>query len=536
MECMYHLGPVLLYTAKTPRIDLSLKIRQIIDSKQDEVHAERNMLEIPSYKLLKDEYDRYHRGTMKINTLIVRGPKGCGKTTSLRMLCKAAKADGENVLYYDMTFVDVTDLMVKDLLNEEIEKRKVHTLFLDNSQLFRRQCVIGAPFVVAVFSPSGCVDKCVFEFAKFRGDGRCFYVYFSPLNLDWSKKLMTFLNVKVGEDSDTSDPTTHPTSDPISDGIYFLTQPPSKCTRSKLEQKEKTEKEKARGKSGDQPSTVISSTPVVVPSIPMLDNQSIHHLQWAEFLKVFYLTGGVPRYLTSYIREGHHDTMDRELTSQMLQYMEKFTIEKACEVVLQIALLNDVNPLNSALINGLAYLDGNRLSFGYLVSPKCIHLVLQHNDLLIASGDHWQKLQLITLFKLCHMKCRATNHLGDTIELSKPSEKLKQDKLGEMPCLSGKPECLIALASGHPIIDCVLVSYSKNYVCLIQTSFSRYSLQKKKRSDLFTTLIKEKDVYSYFSTEFPNYQLIYVYATPQFEHKVNDDQVYFIDLKSVLRW
>ena len=513
-------------------------MRQIIGPKQDEVHAERNMLEIPNYKALKDEYDRYHHGTMKVNTLIVRGPKGCGKTTCLRMLCRAAKANGEIVLYYDMTFVGMEDFMVEDF-NQEIEIRKVHTLYLDNSQLFPRQSVLRAPFVVAAFSPGGGLDESAFEFAKFRGDGRCYYVYFSPLNLDWSKKLMTFLGVSVVEDSDASDPTTHPTSDPMSDGIYFLTRPPSRCTRSnrsKLEQKEKTEKEKAGGKSGDHLSTVVSHTPVVVPSTPILNNQSIHHLEWAEFLEVFYLTGGVPRYLTSYVHEGRHDTMHQELTSQMLQYIEKVTIEKACEVVLRIALSNDVNPLNSALINGLAYLTSNTRSFGYLVSPKCIHLVLQHNDLLSTSVDDWQKLELITLFKLCHTRCRATNHLGDTIELPKPSERLKQEKIGEMPCLSGRPECLIALAPGHPVIDCVLVSYSNKYVCLIQTSFSRYSVHKKKKNDLFTTLIKGKDVYSYFSAEFPNYGLVYIYATPQFEHKVDDDQVYFIDLKSVLRW
>ena len=147
----------------------------------------------------------------------------------------------------------------------------------------------------------------------------------------------------------------------------------------------------------------------------------------------------------------------------------------------------------------MAYICSNDI---YYPQSARIHMVLQHKDILITSTDDWHKLELMTLFMLSHTKCSATNYLGDTIVLPRPNERLEQDTIGELPCLLNNPKCLIALAPGHPIIDCVLVSDSNKHVYLIQTSFLRYP-QHKKKDDLFLAPIKGESIYSYSQLHFP---------------------------------
>ena len=192
--------------------------------------------------------------------------------------------------------------------------------------------------------------------------------------------------------------------------------------------------------------------------------------------------------------------------------------------------------ISIAFQHGLAYIVDQSRSIGYLSSPKCIHMVLKQQDLHIASSNDWQRLELLTLFMLQYINCKVSNSVGNTICLPKPINRVDQDTIGNLPDLENNPELLISLAYGHPVVDALLISKLHRCLYFIQTSFSAYTDHKTKKDDLFMKYIGCQTVYNHYTQQFPKYKFLYVYATPEFEHKVSDNEVYFLDLKHVIRW
>ena len=165
-------------------------------------------------------------------------------------------------------------------------------------------------------------------------------------------------------------------------------------------------------------------------------------------------------------------------------------------------------------------------------------MVLKQKDLAITSSSDWRKLELLTLFMIQHVKCEVTNYAKNTILLPTPSVRWDQDQVGKLPSdLAKKPELLISLADNHPVIDAIMVSHRSHHIYFIQTSFSAYANHKTKKADLFTKLIEGQTIFDHYTNHFSKYKSIYIYATPQSEHIVNDQEVFFLDLKrAVFRW
>ena len=172
------------------------------------------------------------------------------------------------------------------------------------------------------------------------------------------------------------------------------------------------------------------------------------------------------RYLYDYVCDGNHNVM---VTTQMQQFVRSCTLNEVCECVQRIALSSKVSHLDPALLHGVAYISDQSTNTGYLLSPRCIYMVLNHQN--IVPGNDWRKLELLTWFMLQNIECSVTNFVGDTIDLPMPVHKHDQGNVRELPDLGASPEYLISLASGHPVIDAILVSCHHRCVYFIQTSF-----------------------------------------------------------------
>ena len=166
----------------------------------------------------------------------------------------------------------------------------------------------------------------------------------------------------------------------------------------------------------------------------------ISRLTWEEFLKVYYYTGGIARYLWRFAMDGNCDAMNKEIKQQMQQFIQSCTIEVVCESMINIGLTSKVHELSPALLHGMAYVLDSSNDLGYLTSPKCIHMVLKQKDFAIASSSDWRKLELLTLFMIQHVKCEVTNYAKNTILLPTPSVRWDQDQVGKLPSdLAKKP-------------------------------------------------------------------------------------------------
>ena len=75
---------------------------------------------------------------------------------------------------------------------------------------------------------------------------------------------------------------------------------------------------------------------------------------------------------------------------------------------MQIGLSCKVHSLSTAVLHGLAYIINSSKQSGHLVSPTCIHMVLQENDLVVKTNDDWKQLG-ITDVVLRYIDCEAQN-------------------------------------------------------------------------------------------------------------------------------
>ena len=73
----------------------------LIHAQQEDALMKKLMRETPNYQLVNENYSLY-LGTV-INTLIIRGPKGCGKTCALILLYDKLIKSKVKTLYIDLS-------------------------------------------------------------------------------------------------------------------------------------------------------------------------------------------------------------------------------------------------------------------------------------------------------------------------------------------------------------------------------------------------------------------------------------------------
>ena len=135
------------------------------------------VIETPSYKKLMDKFNLLEKeGKNGRNTLLILGPKGCGKTTSL-MLAKEKLSEKYTVKYIDLGRGKLTN-----------RAKNCDVLLLDNAQMYDTNWNIR--YVIAAFSPGSSASTSLGAFMKVRGDGKSYHVFFTPIDRPLSLELL----------------------------------------------------------------------------------------------------------------------------------------------------------------------------------------------------------------------------------------------------------------------------------------------------------------------------------------------------------
>lgn len=416
------------------------------------------------------------------NTLILTGPKGCGKTSALLLLVLKLAKEKKKAYYIDLGMTKV----VKQIL-QQLEKTvptlpdsERPILLIDNLQLINnvarkdellRFDAFLYPTIVAACSPRYSNDD-IALFKKERGDGKVRSMFFRPLS--------------------------------YSDAIDLL--------------KHKFPEMKVLDVDADPPEQSESRLPITT-------------FTKEKFAHLVYVTGGVPRYLVDYCETGEHAIMESELSTQFDSVKSSLSQEQICRSVIEIET-GKRGPGNLLIRHGIAYVDKHNQVC--IVSPRYLQFALEYNNLLIETRHDWQKLEMLTVFNLKFVTCIVENWKQKKMELPIPTQFVVQKKIGDIPLeLEEGSVTLMELASEHPCIDLILIDkHAKNMdVYFIQVSFSLYERHKSKHSGLDLNEIASKSIRQHYSDTLKYEKEYFVYATPEFECKCHDEMVYFLDLR-----
>lgn len=404
---------------------------------------------------------------------MVVGPKGCGKTSALKLLALQLHKENKKVYYIDLGMLNAVNDLFRDTPSSEQP-----TLLIDNVQLIKsihgkfRFDQFVYPNVVAACSP-GYDDKDLKPFKKERGDGKVRTVYLQLFGYNDALALLecTFsTTIAMIEEGDS--------------GSLEQAYPITNFTKEK-------------------------------------------------FSQLLYVTGGVPRYLVEYCRTGKHNLMLEELSAQFDEVLLKLSPEKVCELIVKIETTG-VLPPNPLVKHGIAYVDHNNQV--HIASPMYLQYALHFNKFMLGTKHDWQKLEMLAVFNIKFQTCIVENCDKQTIELPTPTKFIVQRSIGDLSHeFEEESVTLMVLAPGHPVTDLLLVDKQAKEVYFIKVSFLAYSEHTKKLEHLATTKLStdwdSKTVAAHYKESLNCKKEYFIYATPEFEHKYPDKEVYFLDLR-----
>ena len=412
----------------------------------------------------------------KYNTLIITGPKGCGKTSALKLMASQLREMGEKAYYIDLA----TDHVAVDIL-QSLRDLPPSTLLIDNVQLigdfkrFRFDEYVH-PNIVAACSP-GYNDQKIKSFRKLRGDGKVRDVYFQPLGYEDAKALLTWVFSRIKEgDSGYQKP-----------AVDF----------NKLAT---VDYEKLFRETGGVPRYLIE-----------------------------YCTVGNHNLMMSELRRQFHDALGDSSTGGL-----KLSPDEFCQQLIKI-MTNTLSPPNQLVELGIAYVDHQNQVC--LASHMYIKWALQYSGYIVETKRDSQVLENLTILNLMSRECVVKNFKDETMKVPIATKVAVQGKVGDLPHqIDVGSVALVKLAPDHPVINLLLIDKRTREVNVyfIQVSSQKYIDHSKKREDLRRTKLTRNNPVK-VSTHYQQllrYKMEYfVYATPDSEHKHRDNEVYFLDLK-----
>lgn len=154
------------------------------------------------YLELYEEFQNLRKESSDFTAILINGPKGCGKTTSLLQLWHTFP---NNSLYIDLTPTNVK------ILNSQSDVISCEdTLYIDNAQKIfdvDGKINLNSQYIIAAFSPGGKVSsslrKSPFDsLGKSCGDDKWFSFSFRPLKIKECREFVTqILGKRIVEDN-----------------------------------------------------------------------------------------------------------------------------------------------------------------------------------------------------------------------------------------------------------------------------------------------------------------------------------------------
>ena len=504
-------------------------IKKFLD-KLKQMFNNRPLLQLPNYEMCQKLYDQHYsrEKCVRYDSILISGPKGCGKTTSLYQLYLHLQ---RKPLYVDL--LQLGDVL--DGLSDVIREYNPDVLLIDNVQEFDSSIssrVAMVPFIVAAMSPAGRQTDGLKSFEKCRR--KCVRnVSFSPLDLKWAKHFLIKHEVKVEDEPAELELESELYSEfeQHDNKPYYLDH--FKKIKERLKRKSQQATSNQQSATSNQEEEEGSEHQKSLTQTAMSDQEVLKQLTSTEFLKLFYETGGIPRYLFNYVFDLKHTAMYDELERQIMDVCSKISDNEVAQRILKIALSGRASPMDYIVSYGIAYRDEATNKY-HISSPYYVRMALQLEDPDMESRD-WHKLEQLTLFFLRYQSCSVSNHksIEGLPKSTKPIQ--KQIDIGVVPPDAKDGVTVIYLAAGHPVIDAILVDCVHKTLYFVQTSFLSYSKHKKKMEDVFHTAItrdNKTSVYDHYINIYKGYHVIYVYATPQQDETANP-YVYFMDLRHV---
>ena len=152
-------------------------------------------------------------GNLAQSAILIYGPQGCGKTSSLLKLCSDNITCGAK--YVDLTSSNI------DRLSASNKQYTATLLFVDNAQNYGQKVSLNLhwKYLVAAFSPGGGINESARVLRKDCGDGMTRSFYFRPLNYTECEDFVKLTENKTIVDESSSSMTTIHRSD--FDECYF---------------------------------------------------------------------------------------------------------------------------------------------------------------------------------------------------------------------------------------------------------------------------------------------------------------------------
>lgn len=356
-------------------------------------------------------------------------------------------------------------------------------IFIDNAQLFDRKMGYGElreKIVVAAFSPGAQLGEGMHSLEKICGDGKGTTFYYRPFLWKEAKKLVKEMH-----------------------GF--------RITKS--------------GKSDMQNNKISSS----------------------RLRAVYCKTNGNPRYIAKYLKEHHLGDMLEELTMQFNQMMSKDTTKR-----IGMSTENINKEILNVLSHDVCFRTGSPVILGCvyctkadgtgnwkLASPYFAYASIQRLGGQELSQLRWQELETIARIKFTTADCTVNNTKGD-LTIRKADEIVKQEKIGEVPCINEDTVTLLVLHSEHNVVNFIIYDRRGHpeVAYFVQTSQQSYTPKKKKFEGLHEPVKDGQSVVSKNSiidhyTDFlceESKKFYYIYATTDLSGYSKYHDIYFLDL------
>ena len=413
--------------------------------------------------------------------ILIRGPKGCGKTASMTKLYSDLSRKN-SICYIDLTSSKIQ--VLKELDKQTDIDVDCDILFLDNAQNWREVAGVlkihEIKYLLAAFSPGVGLEYA--KLGKCVDDDSYKTFFFSPLGVKETREFLGLLyNAKIDENN----------------------------TALSFQSTSST----ASGSHSNSENIVSQS----------------------RFAEIYFFSCGAPRYIKAWY-EGQGQLVENEILDQHERCFEKHPEVK--DNIFRLVCKGEYDAGLELLIRGLAFM---RDKSYYLANPMHIRFALGKlsND---STSLSWCRLETYVIAFLLCGPCTASAR-KEFIELPRVSTCFVQKKVGEVSSimLNAVGASVLRLVKNHPIIDSIVFDSATKFMYVIQTLTCKYDNHEKKISDLSSDNfglstnikvpqhIKTVKILDHYNSLFKAVKCYFIYATCNPTHP-RDGNVYVFDL------